>query len=118
MARILLVEDDLPLLQLYADALEEEHEVMAVDSAQGAIHALQTQTFDIIVQDMNLPDAPGTVILDYVQANFTADPLRVIVMSGFRQFQAMQIQAPVVEVLAKPVAVSTLKRTVNMVTTS
>lgn len=115
MARILLVEDDTPLLRLYEGALAEQHEVVSVESTRDAIRALDQRDFDVMVLDLNLPDAPGTVILQHLSTHAELSDIQVVVMTGFNYYKNQQLQDAVKHVLSKPVTSSMLLRTVNMV---
>ena len=115
MAKILLVEDDTPLLRLYEGALLEQHEVVAVESTKTAIRALEDYHPDVMVLDLNLPDAPGTVILQHLDANPQFADVQVVVMTGFAYYKNQNLPDAVKHVLSKPVTSSMLLRTVNMV---
>lgn len=117
MAKILLVEDDLPLLRLYEDALKSEHIVIPVETSAAAIAAIDGQRPDLVVLDLNLPDAPGTTILNYIEARADMPNLRVVVMTGFSRYRSETLPG-VVQVLSKPVTASMLLRVVNAAITS
>lgn len=110
MPRILLVEDDLPLLRLYQSALSDQYEVESTESCEGALAALNDFQPDLVVLDMNLPDAPGTVILNELSETNQA---RAIIMTGFSQYKKDSLPAIVVDVLSKPVTPSMLLRVVE-----
>src|SRR5262245_44160214 len=103
MATILLVEDDAPLMRLYEGGLANEHDIFAVESAGAALESIQTNPPDLIVLDLNLPDAPGTTILDYLATVPELGHVQVIVMTGFAHFKNQPLPSSVVQVLAKPV---------------
>ncbi|NJL95273.1 MAG: response regulator [Anaerolineae bacterium] len=114
MATILLVEDDLPLLELYESALATSHQVLAVDSVQSALALLEKgEVVDLIVLDLNLPDAPGTVLIEEMASFPEYAHLPVVVMTGFKHLGAQQMAENVVEVLTKPVTISSLQRIVR-----
>ena len=59
--RILLVDDDEPLRTALADQLElhEDFETVQVGTAEAAMAMVESQSFDIIVLDIGLPDMDG-----------------------------------------------------------
>ncbi|MFP4321419.1 MAG: response regulator [Anaerolineales bacterium] len=111
MARILLVEDDLPVQRMYHNALAEEYDVLSVESSREAIAAVDEFQPDLIVLDLNLPDAPGATVIEYVQA--TGAAAKIIVLTGFVQNRRPNLPDAVVEMLHKPVTTSTLLRVIR-----
>lgn len=111
MAKILLVEDDAPLLRLYENTLSEDYQVASCGSASEAIKLFDETRPDLVVLDLNLPDAPGTRIIDYVDARQDIPHTRIIVMTGFaNKYRRESFPPLVVEVLNKPVTPTMLKR--------
>jgi len=110
MAKVLLVEDDIPLQELYAKALEIDHQVSVAASSAEAIKLIDNTHFDLIVMDLNLPDAPGTNILKHVQAQSEASRPRIVVMTGFSYQKMNLLPEEVAEVINKPVTSSMLLR--------
>jgi diguanylate cyclase (GGDEF)-like protein len=84
-ARILVVEDDPDQLELICDALRSCYGTQA---AAGRVKGVATATecltedlsrFDVVLQDLNLPDMPGLQLLDEI--NRRAD-IPVVVVTG------------------------------------
>ncbi|HLA43193.1 MAG TPA: response regulator [Aggregatilineales bacterium] len=113
MAKILLVEDDIPLRRLYESALELEHMVIPAGSSSTAIQAIDAEQPDLVVLDLHLPDAPGTAVLDHIESRGGNLSLRVVVMTGFAHFKSSTIHDCIIEILNKPVTTSMLLRVVN-----
>ncbi len=60
MARILIVEDEIELSQVIAEWLEDEfHVVEAAYTGKEALKKLFTQTYDLIILDLMLPELSG-----------------------------------------------------------
>ncbi len=58
--RLLFVEDDLELLQMYREFFERrEYYVTCVADAEAAMNAIKTTAFDCMVLDVDLPNANG-----------------------------------------------------------
>jgi DNA-binding response OmpR family regulator len=67
-ARILLIEDDAGLRDLIGRNLEaREHDVRFADDGESALAQLRTNSFDLIVLDINLPDQTGWEVLRTAQ---------------------------------------------------
>ena len=118
MAKILLAEDDGPLLRLYTSALKTEHVVFPAETAAKAIQLINEHHPDLVILDLNMPDAPGTTILDYVTAHPQFAELQVVVITGFAHYQRDALPKVVVDVLPKPVTTSTLLRVIDDVVTT
>ena len=90
MARILCVDDDPEIIALKQKILETAgHTVTACVSAEQAMHALDTQTFDAVVTDWRLGDGVGRSVVQSAKAHSSAP---VIVVSGYvsEAFQAAE----------------------------
>ncbi len=63
--KILLVEDDVFLKQLYTDILQREgYEIVPIDTGDTALTAMQNNTWDLILLDILLPNLDGFEILN------------------------------------------------------
>lgn len=103
-ARVLLVEDDHALGELFAQVLSERgHDVALATDVAAAIELLGARAFDVIVTDLRLPGASGLELLAWVQGR--GIPVRVVVASAFATIElalhARRLGAR--EVLSKPV---------------
>lgn len=81
--RILLVDDERPLLTLLKKFLERrEHEVELCETGQAAIDLCTEapERFEVVVLDLGLPDLPGEEVLARLLA--VSPSLRVLISSG------------------------------------
>jgi len=107
-AHILLVEDDLFLRELYAQALESSgFKVTAVADAQAALDALDSRPADAIVLDVFLPVNNAFAVIQQLQSYGDWQALPVILISSHRltrqQLPAkLKRQLSVVDFLYKP----------------
>jgi len=81
-ARILVVEDDDIVRDLIVSLLEdEEYGVEAVESGEEALKALDTELYDLVLLDLNLPGMSGLNVLSAAPALQT--DAQFIVMTAF-----------------------------------
>jgi signal transduction histidine kinase len=78
--RILIVEDELPVLGLLKRSLARDHEVIACSRGGEALEILKDQTFSLIIADLWLPEVDGMEIVR--AARQLDDPPAVIVITG------------------------------------
>jgi CheY-like chemotaxis protein len=113
MTKILLVEDDFPLMRLYQAALATDYEVSVAGTCKEAIALAQEIQPDLIILDLNLPDAPGSALIDYVEQHPALARTRMLAMTGFTHLQRHKLSPAVLEVLSKPVTPTMLLRVVQ-----
>lgn len=80
--RIVIVEDDIDLMNGYAEVLEHAgHCTMRFDNFDDARAAMRTNPFDAIVTDVRLGDRNGLGLL--IDADALQPGARKVVMSGY-----------------------------------
>jgi CheY-like chemotaxis protein/signal transduction histidine kinase len=81
--RVLIVEDDARQRQSIRDLLSQaDVEITDAETAQQALQALSTTTFDCVVLDFNLPDATGYELLEKMAQQDEVSFPPVIVYTG------------------------------------
>ena len=71
MSRILLVDDDKPVLAIMAHALKEAGlDVLSVDDALVAWQEIEKSRFDLIISDILMPGLNGLDLIDRAVACF------------------------------------------------
>lgn len=76
---ILLIEDDAPLADGLARALQKDgHAVLVAGSVGEARHALDEQDFAAIILDLGLPDLDGSEVVRYLAARKLDVPVLVL----------------------------------------
>jgi len=113
MARLLLVDDNHQLLDLYKTLLEHAgHEVMAAENCESAAGYLEQAAPEIMVMDLRVPqlkDGLGLLRLVKDHAANCVRPPRIVVMSGWvGDLEDAPERAQVDRVLSKPVRIETL----------
>lgn len=83
--RILIIEDDQDLLQLYSIALRKEgFEVIEASHGYEGLEKVQ-QGCDLILLDMMMPMASGSDVLSLLQVHEVGRQIPVIIISNFTQ---------------------------------
>jgi CheY-like chemotaxis protein len=109
MVRILVVEDDNDLQFLYDKALARlGYEIAQAKNTTEAIIYLTTDDFDAIILDMNMPDAPGTKILEFKKNDVRLCNIPVLVVSANEKFQTQAQEFGVEYFMVKPVPLQDL----------
>jgi len=67
--RMLLVDDDEELLELYKVTLEESFEIRVAASPKQALQCLMGATFDVVLSDFDMPQQNGAVFLAHMKKN-------------------------------------------------
>jgi len=80
---LLIVEDDAmqrdSIIQLVGD---KDLRVVAVDTGQAALQALQTSSFDCMVLDLTLPDISGFDLLDHIGKDSSLRDLPIVIYTA------------------------------------
>jgi CheY-like chemotaxis protein len=109
--RVLVVEDEQPLGEVYRDFLAElGHDAVIVRSAEAALGSLERQRPDAIILDINLPGMSG---LDFLQLRPVRDAaLPIVAISGVAtEGQARAcLQLGALDFVGKPVPLERLNQ--------
>lgn len=115
MARIVLVEDDIEIRRLVADALAENgHDVESADSAMQGLELAVKGHPDLVLLDLGLPDLDGTELLRMIRA-VSRVPVIVVTARGADSVVVSTLDAGADDYLVKPFSVSQLKARVRAV---
>ena len=115
--RILVVDDDEPVLRACARILGEipGAEIMSQNSGNAATKLLSTESFDMLVSDIQMPDVSG---LELTKIAHQRDPnLPVILITGYPVAEVLQgsIRLGVAACLMKPIRPDDLLATVQRI---
>jgi DNA-binding response OmpR family regulator len=113
MARVVLVEDDVEIRRLVADALAVQgHDV---ESAAAALEGLELAVKgkpDLVVMDLGLPDLDGTELLRMIRA-VSDVPIIVITARGADEVVVKTLDSGADDYLVKPFSVAQLEARVR-----
>ena len=85
-SKILVVEDDSFLLQMYATKLEtEEFKVFTASTGSEALSLVEKEDLDLILLDLNLPEVDGFNVLEELKSNPKTKHIPVLVLTNFSQ---------------------------------
>ncbi len=118
MARILVVDDDLNLLQMVKLMLQRvEHEVQTANSGEKGITLAAQWQPDLIVLDLMMPDVSGYEVLSKLRADPLTAKIPIIVLTARSQPMDKQtaLQAGANAFLSKPVTAKELTDRVDAV---
>lgn len=84
MKKVLIVDDDVNLLQMYRVALEQAgYEVTIHSSSIDALNTLSKDRFDLIVLDMIMPHVDGLLFLSKIRETPTSKDTPVMVLTNY-----------------------------------
>lgn len=111
---VLLVDDERPLLDLYAEALAPYFEVSVATSAKEAGFLLQKREFKVVVSDHLMPGGNGLGFL--VEARETYPDMQRVLVTGYMKPEMLLRsvnEAALYRYLLKPVSLPELVKTVQ-----
>ena len=85
--KILVVDDDSDLLDVVEDYLEE-YNVCRGSSGRDGIEKMTSQSIDLVITDVHMPDGNGYAFLEFLKVEFPNVP--VILMSGVDDIDVAQ----------------------------
>lgn len=108
MARVVLVEDDLDIRRLVADALAGHgHDVETAATAMDGLNLAVKGKPDLVLLDLGLPDLDGTELLRMIRA-VSAVPIIVLTARGADEVVVRTLDEGADDYLVKPFSVSQL----------
>ena len=115
MARILLVEDDADIRRLVAESMSRlGHEIFSASTAMEGLHAAVSETPDLVVLDLGLPDIDGGELLRMLRA-VSAVPVVVATARGDDASVVQLLDAGADDYLVKPYSTAQLEARVRAV---
>ncbi|HVM48441.1 MAG TPA: sigma-54 dependent transcriptional regulator [Candidatus Acidoferrum sp.] len=112
MAKVLLVDDDLTMVQMVSELLRQDgHEVFPFSSGSAALGALSTQSPDLVITDLYFDKTRAAGLEVVHQARALSPPAVVIVITGFGTIETAveAMKNGAFDYLEKPFKVDELK---------
>ncbi|PZW68771.1 two-component system response regulator QseB [Pseudomonas sp. URMO17WK12:I1] len=108
--RLLLVEDDLPLGEgLRAGLQAEGYTVDWLHDGASAVHAVLSETFDLLVLDLGLPRLSGIQVLQQLRKSGSHLPVLILTARDETRDRVAGLDAGADDYLAKPFDLNELK---------
>ncbi|USH05103.1 sigma-54 dependent transcriptional regulator [Grimontia kaedaensis] len=112
--RVLVIEDSLPLANLYKQYLANEPiELACAETGQAALDYLQESTPHLILLDLKLPDMPGEEILQWIKKQGLPSSVIIVTSHGTLNTAVDLMRQGAVDFLEKPVSAERLKTTIK-----
>ena len=115
MPRVVLVEDDVEIRRLVAEALSAQgHDVESTDTAMSGLELAVRGAPDLVVVDLGLPDLDGTELIRMIRA-VSQVPVIVITARGADEVVVNTLDAGADDYLIKPFSIAQLEARVRAV---
>ncbi|MCW8195188.1 sigma-54-dependent Fis family transcriptional regulator [Proteobacteria bacterium 005FR1] len=118
MASILLVDDDENFAQTTRELLTMlGHKVVTAGNIKSGLEAVQSQTFDIVLLDLMLPDGSGFEVLEGLPKKNTQPHVAIITGNTAVKSLVKTVLGPNISYLIKPINLEDLKALIDRATT-
>jgi two-component system response regulator PilR (NtrC family) len=113
-ARVLIVDDEPDLVELVALTLSRMGlRSVSAGNLRDAQRVLLTETFDLVLCDMRLPDGDGLDLLDWLQSRHPGLPCAVITAHGNVETAVRALKQGAFDFLSKPLDLGALRRLIT-----
>src|SRR5437588_12822883 len=114
--RILIAEDDAPLATFIAKAFKsEDHVTEIAASGDEALRRMQSEKFDLLILDLNLPVVSGSEVLSKVRNVNSETPILILTATDEVEERVACLDAGADDYLTKPFSFSELSARVRAV---
>ncbi|MBK5721332.1 response regulator [Dysgonomonas sp. Marseille-P4677] len=86
--KVLLVEDNIELLNMIDDSLNPYFSILKVENGKKALDILSTETVDIIVSDVMMPEMDGFELCRYVKSDVNYSHIPVVLLTAKATLEA------------------------------
>jgi two-component system response regulator YesN len=101
--RILVVDDEPPVLEALSAALDPPYEVVTARTGHAALAAAERQSPDLALLDYLLPDVSGLVVLDALRRRFPCPAVILMTGHGSEDVSVAAFRSGVHDYLKKPI---------------
>lgn len=109
-ARILVVDDEAIVRRFLTLCLSGDHQVEAAADGQEALERLEAESFDLVISDIQMPRKSGLELAKWLQEH--RPRVHCILISGYADTYADDIELLGCPFLAKPIAPARIKHVV------
>ncbi len=81
-ARVLVIDDELPIANTLRELLAPEHQVVAAASGREALAKLEAEEFDVVFCDLMMPGMSGIELFERVRSERPGLEERIVFMTG------------------------------------
>ena len=113
MYKLLLVEDEEALRELYREELEEEYEIKCVSSGKDALNEIRKGSIHLVILDIKMPGMDGLEVLEKILGEQRKLPF--IINSGYSHYRNNFVSWAADAYVVKSSDLSELKDTVKRV---
>lgn len=116
MAKILIVDDDVSLVEIIAEVLANaEYEITTVTDPNVALQKIEEEIFDLVITDLNMPEVDGLAVTR--AAKQRSENTEVVVVTGYASLESAvaAMKDGVYDYLLKPFNVADIIQTVERV---
>ena len=82
--KILVIDDDIISRKMAAHVLQGKYDYVCADSAAAGLNILHSNTIDLVLLDLYLPDMSGLQLLQLIREDSSLSDTKVIVLSSSR----------------------------------
>lgn len=109
MVKVLLIDDDIKLLEVYERIFQlKGFDVVACSSAMDAIEAMKKDSFSVVVSDIIMPKMNGMRLLEFVKGNYPGTEVIMLTAEGSIQGAVDAVKKGAFSYVVKPADIDEL----------
>lgn len=115
-SRLLIVDDEPTNIHILSNILSEDYEIRAANGGQRAIEAAVSQSPDLVLLDMIMPEIDGLEVCRQLKANEATKHIPIIFVTSMSDpaNEELGLQAGAVDYISKPVSPPIVKARVKI----
>jgi putative two-component system response regulator len=115
-SRLLIVDDEPTNIHILSNILSEDYEIRAANGGQRAIEAAVSQSPDLVLLDMIMPEIDGLEVCRQLKANEATKDIPIIFVTSMSDpaNEELGLQAGAVDYISKPVSPPIVKARVKI----
>ena len=114
--RLLIVDDEPTNIHILSNILSDDYEIRAANSGERAIEAATSQSPDLILLDMVMPEMDGIQVCEALKANEATKNIPVIFVTSMSDSvnEERGLEAGAVDYISKPISPPIVKARVKI----